>query len=116
VDAALADWHDMSDRLISSFPFVEPLLPGITGGTMVGQGVALREPVGVAALITAYNFPFLLNIRKLAPALAADCTAVLKPSPETPLEALILGEIAAEAGLPTGVLNVITGDAKSPVS
>jgi aldehyde dehydrogenase (NAD+) len=64
----------------------------------------------VAGLISAYNFPFFLNLFKLAPALAAGCTTVLKPSPYTPLEALIIGEIADEAGLPPGVLNIVTGD------
>ena len=83
---------------------------GAAGGSRAGQGVVLREPAGVAALITAYNFPLFLNLFKIAPALAAGCTAVLNPSPYTPLEALVLGEIATEADLPPGVLNVVTGD------
>ncbi|MGW0163010.1 aldehyde dehydrogenase family protein [Mycobacterium sp. NPDC003323] len=72
-----------------------------------------REPVGVVAAITAWNFPLLLCGWKLAPALAAGCTVVLKPSEETPLSALWLAELATEAGLPPGVLNVVpgTGDA-----
>ena len=61
-------------------------------------------------LITAYNFPLFLNLFKVAPALAAGCTTILKPSPYTPLQAMILGEIALEADLPPGVLNIVTGD------
>jgi acyl-CoA reductase-like NAD-dependent aldehyde dehydrogenase len=99
---------DLAERVLPRFDFETPLAP-LTGHTL-SQGVALREPAGVAALITAYNFPLFLNLFKVAPALAAGCTAVLKPSPYTPLEALILGEIAAEAELPPGVLSVVTGD------
>lgn len=68
-----------------------------------------REPVGVVGAITAWNFPLLLCGWKLAPALAAGCTVVLKPSEETPLSALWLAELATEAGLPDGVLNVVPG-------
>ncbi|MBR8167894.1 aldehyde dehydrogenase family protein [Burkholderia cenocepacia] len=68
-----------------------------------------REPVGVAALIVPWNFPMVTTAWKLAPALAAGCTVVLKPSEITPLPELELAEIAAEAGLPPGVLNVVTG-------
>ncbi len=68
-----------------------------------------REPVGVVAAVTAWNFPLLLCGWKLAPALAAGCTVVLKPSEDTPLSALWLAELATEAGLPDGVLNVIPG-------
>jgi acyl-CoA reductase-like NAD-dependent aldehyde dehydrogenase len=69
-----------------------------------------REPVGVVAAITPWNFPLVLAMWKIAPALAAGCTIVLKPAPETPLSALRLVEIAREAGLPEGVLSVVTGD------
>ncbi|MGE0219190.1 aldehyde dehydrogenase family protein, partial [Mycolicibacterium sp.] len=72
-----------------------------------------REPVGVVAAIIAWNFPLLLCAWKLAPALAAGCTVVLKPSEETPLTALWLAELALEAGLPPGVLNVIPGTGES---
>lgn len=68
-----------------------------------------REPVGVVAAIIAWNFPLLLATWKIAPALAAGCTVVLKPAEETPLTALRLGELALEAGFPKGVLNVVTG-------
>ena len=69
----------------------------------------LREPVGVAALITPWNFPFLAAAWKVAPALAAGCTAILKPASNTPLTALMLGQIALDAGLPAGVLNILPG-------
>jgi acyl-CoA reductase-like NAD-dependent aldehyde dehydrogenase len=93
---------------ISSLP-VE-LTPNAQGKTTLGTGVVSREPVGVVAAISPYNFPFFLNIGKVIPALAVGCTVVLKPSPYTPFEALILGEIADEVGLPKGVLNIVTGD------
>jgi succinate-semialdehyde dehydrogenase / glutarate-semialdehyde dehydrogenase len=71
----------------------------------------LRQPLGVVAAITPWNFPAAMVTRKIAPALAAGCTAVLKPSPETPLSALALAELAKRAGVPPGVFNVVTGDA-----
>jgi acyl-CoA reductase-like NAD-dependent aldehyde dehydrogenase len=69
-----------------------------------------KEPVGVCAQIIPWNFPLLMSAWKTAPALAAGCTTVLKPAEQTPLTALRLGELALEAGVPEGVLNVITGD------
>ena len=83
--------------------------PTASGIKLLGAGVTVREPVGVVAAITPYNFPFFMNLAKIVPALAAGNTVILKPSPYTPFEALILGEIATEAGLPKGVLNIITG-------
>ncbi len=73
--------------------------------------MALRQPVGVCAAITAWNFPSALVTRKAAPALAAGCSMVLKPSELTPFSALALAELAERAGLPGGVFNVVTGDA-----
>jgi len=70
---------------------------------------SLREPVGVVGAIIAWNFPFLLASWKLAPALAAGCTVVLKPAEETPLTALYLGQLIAEAGFPEGVVNIVPG-------
>lgn len=70
---------------------------------------AVKEPVGVAGAIIPWNFPMLMASWKVAPALAAGCTMVLKPSEVTPLTALELGEIANNAGLPEGVLNIVTG-------
>lgn len=78
---------------------------------LLGGGVVVREALGVVAAITPYNAPFLTNLSKLAPALLAGNTVVLKPSPHTPYSALLFGEIASEIGLPPGVLNIITGDA-----
>ena len=72
-----------------------------------------REPVGVCAQIIPWNFPLLMSAWKVAPALAAGCTTVLKPAEQTPLTALRLGELALEAGMPEGVLNVITGDGET---
>jgi acyl-CoA reductase-like NAD-dependent aldehyde dehydrogenase len=69
-----------------------------------------REPVGVCAQIVPWNFPLLITIWKLAPALAAGCTVVLKPAEQTPLVALRLAELALGAGIPPGVLNVLSGD------
>jgi acyl-CoA reductase-like NAD-dependent aldehyde dehydrogenase len=69
-----------------------------------------REPVGVCAQIVPWNFPLLMSSWKIAPALAAGCTIVLKPAEQTPLSALRLGELALEVGFPPGVLNVLTGD------
>lgn len=98
----------LAHEVLPQFAFEAPVAP--VYGRGIGQGVVVREPYGVAALITAFNFPFLLNLAKVGPALAAGCTAVLKTSPYTPLEALVLGEVAEAAGLPPGVLNIITGD------
>ncbi len=72
-----------------------------------------KQPVGVVAAITPWNFPAAMITRKVAPALAAGCTVVIKPASETPLTALRLAELADEAGFPKGVLNVVTGDAES---
>jgi aldehyde dehydrogenase (NAD+) len=94
----------------ATFGYVEPLLPQ-AGPRGLGQGAILKEPIGVVAAITPFNFPLYLNLVKVVPALAVGCTVVLKPSPLTPLEALVLGEIADEAGLPPGVLNVVTAGA-----
>src|SRR5471030_1171204 len=73
--------------------------------------IVTREPVGVVAAITPWNFPLAMITRKAGPALAAGCTMVLKPSEETPLSALALAVLAAEAGIPAGVFNVVSGDA-----
>jgi phenylacetaldehyde dehydrogenase len=72
-----------------------------------------REAVGVVAAVVPWNFPLLLAVWKLAPALAAGCTVVLKPAEQTPLTAIMLGELIAEAGFPPGVVNIIVGDGPS---
>jgi aldehyde dehydrogenase (NAD+) len=98
---------------ISSRPAITPLpvetSPNARGSLTLGAGVMTRDPVGVVAAITPYNFPFYLNVGKIIPAMAVGCTVVLKPSPYTPFEALILGDIADEIGLPKGVLNIVCG-------
>ncbi|HEV3493126.1 MAG TPA: aldehyde dehydrogenase family protein [Reyranella sp.] len=71
---------------------------------------SMREPVGVVGQIIPWNFPLLMAVWKIAPALAAGCTIVLKPAEQTPLSALRLGELVMEAGLPPGVINIVTGD------
>jgi len=73
--------------------------------------LTLRQPIGVVAAITPWNFPAAMITRKCAPALAAGCACVIKPALETPLTALALGELAQRAGFPPGVLNIVTGDA-----
>jgi succinate-semialdehyde dehydrogenase/glutarate-semialdehyde dehydrogenase len=74
--------------------------------------LVLRQPVGVAAAITPWNFPAAMITRKLGPALAAGCSFVCKPAPQTPFSALALAELGRRAGLPPGVFNVVTGDAE----
>lgn len=75
--------------------------------------LALRQPVGVCSIITPWNFPVAMITRKLGPALAVGCTAVIKPASETPLSAIAIGELAIEAGFPAGVVNIITGSSKT---
>jgi len=73
--------------------------------------LVLRQPIGVVTAITPWNFPAAMITRKAAPALAAGCTFVVKPAPQTPFSALAMGELAQRAGIPDGVFNVVTGDA-----
>ncbi|MDP9295582.1 MAG: aldehyde dehydrogenase family protein, partial [Actinomycetota bacterium] len=73
------------------------------------MSLVVKEPVGVAAAITPWNYPIMMAVQKVAPAIAAGCTIVLKPAEQTPMTALELPAILEEAGLPAGVLNVITG-------
>jgi len=75
--------------------------------------LVLKEPIGVCAAITPWNFPAAMITRKTAPALAAGCTVVLKPASATPFTALALAELAGRAGIPRGVFNVVTGDARA---
>ena len=72
--------------------------------------LVLREPIGVCAAITPWNFPIAMITRKVAPAIAAGCTIILKPAEQTPLSALALAELAERAGFPAGVLNIVTAD------
>ncbi|HEY2831552.1 MAG TPA: aldehyde dehydrogenase family protein [Sporichthyaceae bacterium] len=107
----LAYWADAALR-----PELDPRPPVVTtrsdGSGVVGNWVVRREPYGVVAAITPYNFPFLENVMKLGPALAAGNAVVLKPSPYTPFSGLLLAEAWQRADLPPGVLNVVTGGAE----
>lgn len=92
----------------SSFEVSIPFPPGTKYRTSTQ-----RVPVGVVGAIVPWNFPLAMAMWKIAPALATGCTVVLKPAEETPLTALRLAELALEAGLPPGVLNVVTGDGET---
>lgn len=90
------------------------------GDTIPGHAVdkrihTLRQPVGVVAAITPWNFPSAMLTRKLGPALAAGCTVVCKPAIQTPFSALALGVLAEQAGVPAGVLNIVTGQDASAI-
>lgn len=90
-------------------PMPPGTVPNGKGGSSLVGGVIRREPAGVVAAITPYNFPFFLNVVKLFPALVTGNTVILKPSPFTPFSALILAEIAQGVGFPEGVLSIVTG-------
>lgn len=90
-------------ELARQFPFEEQL----------GHSLVVREPVGVVACITPWNYPLHQIVAKVAPALAAGCTLVLKPSEVAPLNAFVLAEVFAEIGLPGGVFNLVSGDGAS---
>ena len=77
--------------------------------------IVIKQPIGVCAAITPWNFPIAMITRKVAPALAAGCTVVIKPAEATPLSALAVAELAQRAGLPAGVLNIITADADQSI-
>jgi succinate-semialdehyde dehydrogenase/glutarate-semialdehyde dehydrogenase len=77
--------------------------------------LVLKQPVGVCAAITPWNFPIAMITRKVAPALAAGCAVIVKPAEQTPLSALALAELASRAGLPRGLLNVLTADSENSI-
>jgi aldehyde dehydrogenase (NAD+) len=104
----IAQWIAEAMEYSVAWTEVSPPSGGPTG--MAGHAV-VREPVGVVAAITPFNFPFFLNIVKVLPALAAGCTVVLKPHQWTPLDAFEIAKAAEDAELPPGVLNVIAGGA-----
>lgn len=87
-----------------SFPFIRKVDSAASPAAYIVQ-----EPVGVVAAIAPWNVPYMIMAAKLAPALLAGCTVIMKPSPETPLEAYIIAECAEEAGLPPGVINLVPG-------
>jgi acyl-CoA reductase-like NAD-dependent aldehyde dehydrogenase len=86
-------------KLLGEYPFEE----------QIGNSLVLKEPIGVVGCITPWNYPLHQVVAKVAPALAAGCTVVLKPSEVAPLTAFILAEIIDESGLPAGVFNLVTG-------
>ncbi|HEY4541634.1 MAG TPA: NAD-dependent succinate-semialdehyde dehydrogenase, partial [Noviherbaspirillum sp.] len=77
--------------------------------------VVLKQPIGVCAAITPWNFPIAMITRKVAPAIAAGCTIVIKPAEQTPLSALALAELAQRAGFPPGVINIVTADSERSI-
>jgi succinate-semialdehyde dehydrogenase / glutarate-semialdehyde dehydrogenase len=77
--------------------------------------VVLKQPIGVCAAITPWNFPIAMITRKVAPAIAAGCTIVIKPAEQTPLSALAMAELAQRAGFPPGVINIVTADAERSI-
>jgi len=105
VQGAVAMIRDYA-RMGETFSFVERHAP-TAGGNV---GMIVYEPVGVVGAIIPWNSPILMLASKLAPALLAGCTAVVKTSPEAPLEGVLLGEIVQELGLPPGVINVVMAD------
>jgi succinate-semialdehyde dehydrogenase/glutarate-semialdehyde dehydrogenase len=103
--ASFVEWSAEEAKRIHGETVATPF-PGTRGWTV-------REPIGVVACITPWNFPNAMITRKCAPAIAAGCTMVIKPAPETPLSALALAELARRAGIPDGVFNVVCGDAQT---
>jgi len=78
--------------------------------------LVIKQPIGVCAAITPWNFPIAMITRKVAPALAAGCPVIIKPAEQTPLSALALAELAQRAGMPAGVLNILTADAENSIA
>jgi acyl-CoA reductase-like NAD-dependent aldehyde dehydrogenase len=110
----LADALADNDEVAFMFEYYAGWATKITGDippvSAAAMSLVVREPVGVCGLITPWNYPMLMAAQKVAPALAAGCTVVLKPAEQTSLTALELARLSAEIGLPRGVLNVVTGN------
>jgi aldehyde dehydrogenase (NAD+)/betaine-aldehyde dehydrogenase len=102
------------NQAVENFRFYASAIATIAGrSNPIGGSLlfySLKEPVGVAAQIVPWNYPLTMATWKLAPALAAGCAVVLKPDPQTPLSALRMAELAADAGFPAGAINVVPGD------
>jgi acyl-CoA reductase-like NAD-dependent aldehyde dehydrogenase len=102
------------NQAVENFRFFASVAGSIAGrANPIGGSLlfyTLKEPVGVAAQVVPWNYPLMMATWKLAPALAAGCTVVLKPDPATPLTALRLAELAAEVGFPPGAINIVPGD------
>ena len=94
---------------VANFKAHVDLIDEVQWEETVGNSLVVREPVGVVGCITPWNYPLHQIVAKVAPALAAGCTVVLKPSEVAPLNAYILAEVVADAGLPNGVFNMVTG-------
>jgi betaine-aldehyde dehydrogenase len=113
---AIADARGEMGMVVETFRYYAGAPERLLGDTIPvagGQAFTVREPVGVVALITPWNFPLTIASWKLGPALAAGNTVVLKPAELTPLSALRFAELAAEAGLPQGVVNVVVGPGRT---
>ncbi len=106
--------------VVDTFEYYAGLTAGIEGAARPTAAPALaytrREPIGVVGAITPFNFPLILSATKIAPALAAGNTIVHKPAPDTPLSALRFAGLLAEAGVPDGVYNLVTGDSAAGVA
>src|SRR5699024_11139978 len=105
--ASFVEWFAEQAKRISGDILSSPLASN--------RLLVTREPIGVCAAITPWNFPIAMITRKVAPALAAGCTVVLKPAEQTPLSALALAELADRAGIPAGVINIITADSAGSI-
>lgn len=105
--ASFVEWFAEQGKRVTGDIMSSP----VAGNRML----VLRQPIGVCAAITPWNFPIAMITRKLAPALAAGCTVVLKPAEQTPLSALALGELATRAGIPAGVINIVTADSEKSI-
>jgi succinate-semialdehyde dehydrogenase/glutarate-semialdehyde dehydrogenase len=101
--AAFIEWFGEEAKRIYG-----DIVPQVKSGQKL---FTFKEPIGVVAAITPWNFPAAMIVRKIAPAIAAGCTMIVKPSEETPFTGLLLAKLAEEAGLPAGVLNIVLGDA-----
>ena len=117
VGKALASVKAELHQAVENFRFYGSAIASIAGrANTIGGSLlfySLKEPVGVAAQIVPWNYPLMMTTWKLAPALAAGCSVVLKPDSATPLTALRLGELAAEVGFPSGAVNVVPGPGKT---
>ena len=106
VDLAIDNFNGVI-QIFDDFSFDQDMGES-TSYSITSQRMVYREAAGVVGAITAWNVPLYMAVGKIAPALLAGCTVILKPAPETPLIGAILGELAAEAGFPAGVFNVVT--------
>jgi len=111
----IAEAHGETNTAIEQFDWYADEARRIYGHTLNGREAQVKlqvryQPVGPVAAFTSWNFPALLPARKIAPALAAGCPIIVKPSEETPSSVFLMAEAAQAAGLPAGVLNVVTGN------